>query len=239
MCQLEKDQLDNMIEELESVENLAKSTHQSARNLAKQTLGVSKIELTMANNISNHIKIFTNDDMMCNLLEECNSYAHMSNSCNKEFAMSLKRALMEPLELLKRAMNEVRAEMRVYNSLELEVIKLQRKIAAHSDKERTGPNLVKLQEMKLALAVRKNEFTKLTQQLVAKLSKFLTSTKELLNSCIKGFIAAELAWMHSCERAINRKPFMNIPAGIEPDRVKFMGDSLRALDSLSICLDSR
>uniref|UniRef100_A0A6G1SN28 Uncharacterized protein n=1 Tax=Aceria tosichella TaxID=561515 RepID=A0A6G1SN28_9ACAR len=239
VCQIEKDQLDNLVVELETVESIAKSAYQSAKNLSKQALCVGKLELTLTNDLTNYARIFTNDDTMSNLLEECNAYAYTSNTSSNEFATSLKKTLLDPLELLKRALTEVRRELRVYYSLEMEVIKLQRKVASYSDKERTGSNLVKFQEMKLALAVRKNEFTKLTQQLVAKVSKFVAGTKELLNSCVKGFIAAEMAWMNSCERTISRKSFMNIPVGIETDRLKFMGDSIRALESLSICLDSR
>jgi hypothetical protein len=238
VCQLEKDQLDKLIIELESVENVAKSVHQSVKNLTKQMLCTGKVECTLTSDLLNQAKIFGDDDAMNNLLEECNSFAQTNNASGKEFITSLKKAVLVPLELLRRAMNEVRAELRIYNSLEMQVTKLQRKVTAHSDKERTGPNLVKLQEMKLALAVRRNEFTKLTQQMLVKLSKLLSASVELLNSCIKGFIAAELSWKCLCKQAMCRA-FSKLPTDLESNRVKSMGESMKALNALSICLDLR
>lgn len=242
VCQSENELLDRLVSEFETVEGVAKTINQAARKLSAQILCTSRFELSLTNNLSYRTSLFMQDNFMRDILDGWSSFASTSQQLGDEYVLSLKKSLIEPLQLMQRAFHELRAKIKTHNNLELIVIKLQRKVANYHDKERTGSNLVKVQEIRKMLAVRRQEFSRLTQQLVASLSRFLTESLLTLRPMLEEFIAAELAWIHSSKRSMERRlfsPFQCDWVQSQGARNRSMEDSMRALGSLSICSDSR
>lgn len=225
-----------LIAEFDSAENVTKQLYQAAKKLPDHILVTGKFETKLTEDIADS-NLFSNDQFMCSLIEEWHDFAFVSNTIGDEYVITIQKTLLEPLKQLKRAFAELRAAIRVHHSIQLDVIKFQRKVASYSDKEKTGANLVKLEEARQAFVASQKEFKRRTQILVNDLSKFLEGSVEMLQPLLEGFIAAEVAWIRACKRSIDSKTNICGATSLETqsDRLKSMEDSFRSLGALSIC----
>lgn len=232
--------LEKLVAEFDSAENVTKSLHQAAKKLPDHILCMGKFETKLTDDLSSS-DLFVDDEFMRSIVEEWHNFAFVSNKVGDEYVIALQKTLIEPLKQLKQAFVELRSAIRLHDSIQLDVIKFQRKVASYSDKEKTGPNLVKLQENKQALAASQKEFAKRTQQLVNDLSKFLAGSVEMLQPLLEGFIAAEVAWIRACKRCLDSKTHLTTITTFEAptDRFKNIEESFKSLGSLSICSDSK
>lgn len=235
--------LERLTAEFDSAENVTKSLHQSAKKLLDQILCMGKFETKLTDELSGS-NVFENDETMRGVVEEWHSFAFVSSTIGDEYVISLQKNVIEPLKQLKQAFAELRAGIRLHDSIQLDVIKYQRKVASYSEKEKTGTNLVKLQENKHALEASQREFATRTQTLVNDLSKFLAGSVEMLEPLLAGFIAAEVAWIRACKRSLDSRSHITTATQTEStqtqsDRLKSIEDSFRALSALSISSESK
>lgn len=232
--------LERLVVEFDSAENVTKALYQAAKKLPDHILCTGKFETKLTDDLSSS-DVFMNDEYMRTIVEEWHSFAFVSNTIGDEYVITLQKTLIEPLKQLKNAFSELRSAIRLHDSIQFDVIKFQRKVASYNEKEKTGANLVKLQESKQALAASQREFAKRTQILVNDLSKFLAGSVEMLQPLLEGFIAAEVAWVRACKRSLESKSHLNNTTALEvqSDRFKTIEDTFKSMASLSICTDSK
>lgn len=233
------EQLERLVAEFDGAENVTKSLSQSAKKLLDQVLCMGKFEVTLSEGVATS-SVFAEDAPTQAILEEWNSLAIVDNTIGDEYVISLQKTLIEPLKQLKRAFAELRAQIRLMEAVQLDMIKFQRKVSSYNNKDKTGQNLVKLQENKQALAASQAEFARQTEQLVNDLTKFNSGSVEMLKPLLEGFIAAELAWIQARKRTLNQRSRLVAAtvAKTQSERLKSIEDTFKSLSALSICSSS-
>lgn len=234
------EQLERLVAEFDSAENVTKSLQQSAKKLLDQLLCMGKFETKLTDELS-AANIFENDELMKSVIEEWHSFAFVSNTIGDEYVISLQKTLIEPLKQLKQAFADLRVKIRLHDAIQLDVIKFQRKLASYSEHEKTGTNLVKMKRVEESLNASRKELAYQTKSLVDDLSHFLTGSIEMLTPLLEGFIAAEVAWVRACNRSMDSRSQIASTTEMltSSDRMKNIEDSFRALGVLSICSDSK
>lgn len=232
--------LDKLVNEFDSAENVTKSLYLAVKKLPDHILCTGKFETKLTDELSTS-SVFTNDEFMRSIVEDWHSFAFVSNKIGDEYVITLQKTLIDPIKQLRQAFAELRAAIRLHDSIQVDVIKFQRKVTSYSDKEKTGPNLVKLQECKQALAASQKEYARRTQVLINDLSKFLAGSVEMLQPLLEGFIAAEVAWIRACKRTIDSKTHITTTTDLSSlsDRVKTIDETFKSMSALSICSDSQ
>lgn len=230
--------LEKLVAEFDMAENVTKSLHQASKKLPDHILCTGKFETKLTDELAMS-NLFVGDDFMRSIVEDWHSFAYVSQAIGDEYVITLQKTLIEPLKQLKQAFADLRTSIRMHDSIQIDVIKLQRKVSSYSDKEKTGANLVKLQETKQALAASQQEFARRTQVLINDLTKFLAGSVEMLQPLLEGFIAAEVAWIRACKRSIENKTHITTTTDIasQSDRLKTMEDTFKRISALSICSD--
>jgi hypothetical protein len=234
------EQLERLIAEFESAENVTKSLSQSAKKLLDQVLCMGKFEMTLTEGLISSA-VFAEDVAMQGVLDEWSSLAIVDNKIGDEYVITMQKTLVEPLKQLKRAFAEIRAQIRLMETVQLDVIKFQRKVSSYNSKDKTGQNLVKLQENKQALAASQAEFARQTEQIVKDLTTFNTGSMEMLKPLLEGFVAAELAWIQARKRTINQRSRLvsATSARTQPEWIKSIEESFKKIGALSICSSSK
>lgn len=233
------ERLERLVAEFDSAENVTKSLYQAAKKLPDHILCMGKFECKLTEELSES-NIFSNDEFMRSIIEEWSSFATVSTNIGDEYVISVQKSLIEPLKKLKQAYAGLRSAIRLHDSIQLDVIKFQRKVASYSDKEKTGPNLVKLQEVKQALAASQKEFSRRTDLLIEDLSRFLAGSLEMFQPLLEGFIAAEIAWIRASKRTLDSKTNISDTFQIQgqSNRLKRIENSFKQLGTLAICSDT-
>lgn len=235
IAQSSNETLERLVAEFDSAENVTKSLYQAAKKLLDHILCTAKFENKLTEDLTNS-NLFINDETMRNTIEDWHSFAFATTTIGDEYVITLQKTLIEPLKQLKQAFADIRSAIRLHDAIQLDVIKFQRKVATYSDKEKTGANLVKLQEAQQALAASQKEFARRTQLLITDLTKFLSGSLEVMRPLLEGFIAAEVAWVRTSKRSLDNKAFA---AESHADRLKEIEESFKALNALSICSDPK
>lgn len=228
--------LEKLIADFDSAENITKLLYQSAKKLPDHILCTGKFETKLTDEISSS-NIFSNDEFMSSIVEEWHNFAFVTNAIGDEYVITLQKSLIEPLKQLRQAFSDLRAQIRLHETIQFDVVKYQRKVASYSDKEKTGANLVKLEESKQAFAASQKEFSRRTQMLVNDLTKFLAGSVEMLQPLLEGFIAAEVAWIRASKRCIESKTHITSATNLESqqERSKSIEDTFKRISALSIC----
>lgn len=231
--------LEKLVAEFDSAENVTKSLYQAAKKLPDHILCMGKFESKVTEDIVRS-NLFGNDELMRNIVDEWSSFATVSSSIGDEYVISVQKSLIEPLKQLKQAYAGLRSAIRLHDSIQLDVIKFQRKVAQLSDKEKTAPNLVKLQEVKQSLIASQREFARRTDLLVQDLTRFMAGSVEMLQPLLEGFIAAEVAWIKTSKRVMDGKKDISdaCQRQSQSDRLKSIESTFKQLGSLAICSDT-
>lgn len=232
--------LERLISDFEAAENATKSLYLAVKKLPDTILCTGKFETKLTDELSSS-NIFTNDESMRSLMDEWHSFAFQSNTIGDEYVISLQKTLIDPIKRLKQAFAGLRLAIKQHDSKQMQLSKWQRKVACHSEKERTGANLVKLEQSKKMLATSQNEFARSTQILLNDLSKFITGSLEMLKPLLEAFIAAEVAWVKACKQSLDSKEqvIRTIEQMSASERIRNIEDSMKRMSSLSICSDSK
>lgn len=231
--------LEKLVAEFDSAENVTKSLYQAAKKLPDHILCMGKFESKVTEDIVRS-NLFVNDQSMRNIIEEWCSFATVSTSIGDEYVLSVQKSLIEPLKQLRQAYAGLRSAIRMHDSIQLDVIKFQRKVAQLSEKEKTGPNLVKLQEVKQSLAASQKEFARRTDLLVQDLTIFMAGSVEMLRPLLEGFIAAEIAWIRATKRSFDTKRDISdaCQSQGQADRLRGIESTFKKLSTLAICADT-
>lgn len=231
---------EKLLAEFDSAENITKALQQAAKKLPDHILCTAKFETKLVDDLSSS-NIYAEDERMRAIIEEWHSFASLSSGIGDEYVITIQKSVLEPLKKLRQAFSDLRASIRVHDAIQLDVIKFQRKVAAYGDKEKTGANLVKLQECKQSLTASQREFANYTTNLINELSKFLAGSLEMLQPLLEGFIAAELAWTRACKRSLDSKSRIIDATTFETqsERLRLIEDNFRSMNSLSICSETR
>lgn len=247
-CQLDpstdnaNEHLDQLIGNLESNEHVSKTIQQSATKLIDEVLLLGKLETNLTHDLTCKTNIFICDERIRDILEDWYSFAGIQNNLTSEYVITLKKNLIEPLKLLKHAFDEIKTQIRANCALQLVVIKLQRKMAGFVDRPMTGKNLVKKQELRRTLITTQTEYAKQTQKLINDLTKFSSGGMEMLTPLLSRFLSSEIVWVHSSKRAIQLQTYCLDSSYLHEnpaDRIRTIDDTMRSLDALSICRESR
>lgn len=235
--------LERLVAEFDSAENVTKNLYQTAKKLPDHILCTGKFETKLTDDLA-RANLFATDVQTRSILDDWNAYASVSNSIGDEYVITLQRTLLDPLKQLKKHFAESRAAIRLHDALQLDVIRHQRKVAWLNDKDKTGVNLVKLQESKKALANSQREFARHTQLLVNDLTKFLAGSNEMLQPLLEGFIAAEVSWVQACKRCMDSKTQLTETMAFEDThnsdgRMRDMEEAFKSLSALSICSETK
>lgn len=232
--------LEKLIVEFDSAENVTKSLYQAAKKLPDHILVAGKFESKITDDITSS-NVFANDEYMMNIIDEWHSFTYVSNTIGDEYVITTQKSLIEPLKQLKKAFADLRAAIRLHESIQFDVIKYQRKVASYSDKEKTGTNLVKLEENKQAFAASQKEYAKRTLILINDLTKFLSGSLGMLQPLLEGFMAAEIAWIKASKRCLDSKSHIASATNLETQsiRLRNIEDTFKSMSSLSICSDSK
>lgn len=232
--------LDRLLTEFEAAESATKSLYLAVKKLPDHVLCTGKFEVKLTDELASS-NLFSQDESTRCIIEDWHSFASQSSTIGDEYVITLQKTLIDPIKRLKKAFAELRAAIKIHDSKQLDLIRCQKKVSSYVDKEKTGANLVKLEESKKMLSSAQNNFARSTQVLLNDLSKFITGSVEMLKPLLEAFIAAEVSWVKACKNSLDSKSQMiNTIQQISPtERSKTIENSMRRLGSLSICTDSK
>lgn len=232
--------LERLLNEFDSAENTAKSLYISVKKLPDHLLCAGNFEIKLTDELLTS-SLFANDEFMRNVIEDWNSFTLQSNTIGDEYVINIQKTLIDPIKRLKLAFSGLRSAIKLHESKQFNLIKHQKRVASLSDKEKTGPNLVKLEQSKKLLSNAQSDFAHSTQVLLNDLSKFITGSVEMLKPLLEAFIAAETAWVKACQQSLESKSDLttNMEEQNVADRLKSINDTMNRINTLSICVDNK
>lgn len=199
---------------------------------------MNKVESKITNDLSSSNQ-FTDDQNLRNILEKWHSFACDSNAAGEDYVVALQKVLLNPLKQMRQAFADMRNAIKTRESVHSDMLKFQKKVIYYNEREKTGTNLVKLEESRQAFNSSQSEYTRRTEALTKELSHFLSGTVSLFQPSLEGYITSEIGWIHNCQTSFDNQ--LNLPAIKQDQSVvelsKTIEENFVNMSKLSICSD--
>lgn len=106
-----------------------------------------------ADDLSNSILCQQNEQMLRSMTEEWHTVNRELKTYSDDLSVSIQRIIVEPIKRLQSAFKEIRGQLKKRDNLHQDIVNNQAKVAKMSKAEKTGANLVKLEQAKQGLLI--------------------------------------------------------------------------------------
>lgn len=200
---------------LSSVENSSKKMLKSARKMTDAMQSLSRMEVKLTTDLSNS-SLCQEDSELRNLTEEWHSFNCRLTDGAADYSDTVGKTVVEPTKRIYKMMEEFRMAIKKREELQHKILKMKERVNKLKDKEKTGSNLVKLQQHRIQLEALEEEFRQHNDLLLRELPKFLSTRIDLIQPSIEGYTKAKVLFWGDTLSALTSFPFLS---SIESSRV--------------------
>ncbi|KAG9509332.1 Bridging integrator 3-like protein [Fragariocoptes setiger] len=227
-------ELDKLIHDFEATENKLKLLYNHAKHVPDTLLLMNKFEKQITENLSS-----SPDPRFLPIIEEYHSFACQAEEIGEDLVITFQKVLLGPLKEIKQAFVELRQAIKHRDNVKNDVERFQKKISTLQNKEKTGTNLVKLEECKQTLMASQKEAARYENILHTELTKFLTGIVSLFQPSLEAFVRSEILWIQTSDKLISSQ--LNISRECDKSMQELnsaVEDRFSKIDALSITTET-
>lgn len=189
------DEFDRVLRRLSLAEAATNRVKKESKKVNEALLAMNRAEVKLTDDLSNSSLCQQHEPQLRELTEEWHTFNRQLTNCTDDLNINIQLIVLEPVKRLQLAFKEVRALLKKRDHCHSEIESYSNKVAKLSTKEKTGPNLVKLEQIKQQLAAHEQEFAKYNQLIMDQLSPFIDARIDYFQPCLEGLVRAEaLYW---------------------------------------------
>lgn len=188
---LNDDALESCVPKLEQLDLDTRKLYKDSKKYEDCLLDMCKSEKKMTEDLSNSL-LCQEEDRLRTLVEEWHSFACGLSKADEELVANLHYTLTDPVKKFHAMFPEVKLSLRKYEQCRQDSEKLQAKVAKLETKERTAPNLVKLDHAKHSLNVCVGNQQTMQKMLKQELPIFYDKRIEYFQPSIEAIIRSEV-----------------------------------------------
>lgn len=215
---------------IQHIEEASKKLLKESKKLSEATAAVGKASTKVGTDISvlggeESAEKYPFIHALENTMDDCEKLAQDKN-------MLLQKTLVNPVKKYTTVFPHLNAQMKSYDKAQTEYKKVLAKVEKMKDKEDTGPNIIKKQNLNKELGPVKEEFGNKHRMLVDELPAFYNTRLQYLQPIFESLVLSQYWYHHKLYELFDQN--LNDSSPDEPDKshddeVKDILDQVRAL----------
>lgn len=185
---------------LEELENISQMLHKDSKALAERDVEVLKAQKKLVHDLDAR-PLIQEDKTLTEGLREWKEHIKQQEDLLATTASDMNKVMVEPVKKLINVFPAIQTAIRKRNHLLNEYDKCQQKVDKQKKKERTGPNLVKLDTLQKALNNAKEEFESENTILCKKMSDLYEQRTEYILPSVHALINLQTRQLGETYRA--------------------------------------
>jgi hypothetical protein len=220
---------------VEKIDELIKNENKMITNLSNLAFSQA---IVAPNALSSNINqsIDSNERIFLDKLKQWKELSNEHNKTSDHLKQTCQSHVIEPMKNLNLLFPMVKAAVKKRDNSHKELVKLQEKLDKAQEKERTGPNLVKIADLTNQVQMAKHQFQNENAFLMEELPKLYHSRVDYIRPCVSSLINSQLNFYNEYS-----KFYDNISNKSEQNASNFSNDSNeninKANDDIQSCLN--
>ncbi|XP_030841170.1 bridging integrator 3 [Strongylocentrotus purpuratus] len=191
----EKD-FETEVNKIEVLDEATKRLYKDMRKCIEAMTSLSKHQCRVAHNLAASPILNTEPDIKS--LEGISTSISKVDEFTHELNLSATRTMVEPMKKFSGIFPGIYVALKKREQILQEYSRCQTKLEKYQDKERTGPNLAKLEQSKKTLDAAKEEYEKVHQELMEGMPNFFEARINYFQPCFEALIKAQVQYYTEC-----------------------------------------
>jgi amphiphysin len=205
----DSEDMEKQLMRLTAAETSTNKLKRDAKKLNESIIALNRIDCKLTNDLSNSTLCQEHEPHLRLLTEEWHTFNYQSTKCADDLSVNVHRIIVDPVKKLQQSYKEIRVLLKKRDHLHQEIVGLTAKVSKLAEKEKTGPNLVKLEQGKTALAAAQEEFTKQNNLIEAELPDFVDARIDFFQPSLEGFVRSEALFWGDTLNAMNSSQYLS------------------------------
>lgn len=229
----DSEDMEKQLLRLAGAEMATNQLKRDAKKLNDSIIALNRIDCKLTNDLSNSTLCQQHEPDLRLLTEEWHTFNCQSTKCADDLNVNVQRIIVDPVKKLQQAYKEIRILLKKRDHCHQEIVAHSAKVAKLSEKEKTGPNLVKLEQAKQALAAAQEEFTKQNNLIEQELPAFVDARIDYFQPSLEGFVRSEALFWGDTLNAMNSKYMTTVLTERVPSWNEYTNDQEKLMNQLS------
>lgn len=180
---------------LTGVEAATNKLKRDAKRLNESIVTLNRTECKLTNDLSNSTLCQQYEPELRSLTEEWHTFNCQATKSADDLNSNIHKIIIDPVKRLQLAYKEIRNQLKKRDAVYQDIVNLNAKVAKLSEKDKTGPNLVKLETAKQQLAAANEDFARQSRLLEQEVPEFVDARIDFFQPSLEGFVRSEaLFW---------------------------------------------
>ena len=185
---------------VEKIDELIKNENKMITNLSNLSFNQAIVSPNSSssnsntNNNNNDQLIDSNERIFIDKLKQWKELSNEHNKTSEHLKQTCQSHVIEPMKNLNLLFPMVKAAVKKRDNSHKELVKLQEKLEKAQEKERTGPNLVKIADLTNQVQMAKHQFQTENAFLMEELPKLYHSRIDYIRPCVSSLINSQLSF---------------------------------------------
>lgn len=187
VSRVQEKEFDSVMRNIEDLENRSRCIVKRSKQLSESSVAVGKAEYKILHNLME----LAEDSNLQRKLACWSESLQAKDKARQDFGNILQRCMIEPMKKYNTSFPGVASASKKREQLIQEVLRQQAKVDKYEGRERTGTNLVRLQEARKALSTAKEEYEAHRKLMLADVPAFYAERVRFMEPCLQAVIQAE------------------------------------------------
>lgn len=202
----ETEEFDGVLRRLAAAESATQSVKRCSKKVNESLLAMNRAEIKLTNDLSNSSLCQQHSPELRELTEDWHTFNQQLTNCADDLNINIQLIVLEPIKRLQYALKEIRAMLKKREHCQQEIASYTQRLAKLADKEKTGQNLVKQEQLRQVLAGHEDEYGKYNQLIMEQLSPFIDARINYFQPCLEALVRAEALFWADTISALNSSP---------------------------------
>lgn len=179
------------VKKLEELDEVSKRLYKDGKRLVEANTGLTKAERRLTQDLLGTVLCQSEDELRW-MVEEWDHALITLDMHSQETNSVVHRAVIDPVRKFNNIFPNIQAAVKRREQLLQDFQKCQSKVSKYQDRDRTGPNLVKLDAGKRALVVAQNEFSSQNAALVEDMPRLYEGRIQYFQPSLEALIKSQV-----------------------------------------------
>uniref|UniRef100_T1IIW4 BAR domain-containing protein n=1 Tax=Strigamia maritima TaxID=126957 RepID=T1IIW4_STRMM len=182
---------EKQLQKLKRLDESSKKLYRDFKRCTECLADLAKNEQKLTSNLSaSHLCHY--DEKLRTLAEDYFSIAKAMDQNTNELILVSQKAVLDPVKKYNNIFVALNTSLKKRDQLSQECQKCQIRLEKQQEKEKTGPNIVKLNQLKKQFEHAQEEASEHTTQLASEIPQFYDSRLDYFNPCLEAFVRCQV-----------------------------------------------
>lgn len=203
MCTIaEEADIDYAFLRLQKLEETNRTVQKECKNLRDSFSALARSEQKLTAGLSSCNQVYEEETFRA-LVEEYHSVAKQMSDSSKQFSDVVQITVNDPLKKLATEFGSAQGAIKKRDQMITDLLPVRRQLEKMKDKERTGTNIARTEQLKRSLAVMEGEFKGTNKQLLNDMNTMLELRADYIEPSLLALIRAETNYYGECTKLFN------------------------------------